>query len=154
MIHLKKDPEQIKALRRRMEKTAEEDPRMGDLYDVLLGIAGFAATADLDPDVEKILERGRLFGTRNLKTVRGRASACHENAARLWMCNRDKYSIVTGWAMSDDGIWRQHSWVIDRSDRVIETTLPRIAYYGADLDPVEAVMFALAEVRGKESVPS
>ena len=54
------------------------------------------------------------------------------------MCNA--YRLVTGYALSDDGLWRQHSWVMD--DQVIyETTVKRTQYYGFVLDPAEAVRF-------------
>jgi hypothetical protein len=39
-------------------------------------------------------------------------------------------AIVTGWALSEDGIWRQHSWGIDWKGRLVETTLPRTRYFG------------------------
>ena len=49
------------------------------------------------------------------------------------------YSVIcyendaTGYALSADGMWRQHSWLIHRkprSNRVVETTEPRILYFG------------------------
>lgn len=36
-------------------------------------------------------------------------------------------------ALSDDGMWRQHSWLVwhkARSNQIVETTVKRIVYYG------------------------
>ena len=66
----------------------------------------------------------------------GRTSACHENAAVLHELD-PKNRVVTGWALSADGIWRQHSWcvtVLEEYDVIVETTIPRVSYYGAELD--------------------
>jgi hypothetical protein len=38
-------------------------------------------------------------------------------------------SIATGYALSDDGLWRQHSWGILR-EGVLETTKVRVKYFG------------------------
>jgi hypothetical protein len=148
MLRLTKDPRQVAALTRRMAERVEDDPRMAELYDLLLSTAGFAVTDYEEPDLEKLLARGRLWGTEGLKQVRGEASSCHGNAARLWMCDRKKYAIATGWALSADGVWRQHSWALDPKGRVVETTVPRLAYFGFDLDPGEAALFALSNAAG------
>ena len=148
MTCLTKDPRQVAALERRMAARIAEEPRMGELYDLLLSIAGFAVTDPEEPDLEKLLARGELWGTAGLKQVKGEPISCHANAARLWMCDREKYAIVTGWAMSQDGVWRQHSWAVDRKGRIVETTVSRVAYFGVMLDPEEAALFALSNVAG------
>jgi hypothetical protein len=39
-------------------------------------------------------------------------SRCHENVARLWTDKRwGLVAIGTGYALSEDGLWRRHSWV-------------------------------------------
>lgn len=46
---------------------------------------------------------------------------------------KDITRICTGYALSEDGMWRQHSWIIwhkARSNQIIETTVPRILYFG------------------------
>ena len=48
---------------------------------------------------------------------------------------------MTGYALSDDGLWRQHSWLIAKPGRrwtVIETTCRRLLYYGVVLTEEEA----------------
>jgi hypothetical protein len=48
--------------------------------------------------------------------------------------------ITTGWALSDDGLWRQHSWIL-RGKTVIETTETRVRYFGVTLTDAEAEQF-------------
>lgn len=56
-------------------------------------------------------------------------SGCHENIVAI-IKKHPKYVAWTGLALSDDGIWRIHSWVTDEHMRIIETTTPRIKYFG------------------------
>ena len=67
-------------------------------------------------------------------------SRCHSNCAHIWNCKPKEYKIVTGWALSDDGIWRQHTWLL-RSKAIVETTSPREKYYGFVLTDEEANQF-------------
>ena len=70
--------------------------------------------------------------------VPGLPSRCHENAANLVISDPDNLVLETGYALSDDGLWRQHSWVVTRrKSAVIETTVQRYRYFGIPL-PVEA----------------
>ena len=74
--------------------------------------------------------------------MRGRPINCRSNSALLWAENKDHSVIVTGWAMSDDGVWRQHSWVRHLgTGKIYETTEKRLLYYGFDLMPDEAELF-------------
>lgn len=63
-----------------------------------------------------------------------RDSDCHNNTLRLWNKGRKIYKVVTGYGLSDDGIWRSHSWVIRNGDTLIETTIPRDIYVGVEYD--------------------
>ena len=40
--------------------------------------------------------------------------------------------VGTGYALSDDGLWRSHSWVLTKK-RIIETTVSRVKYLGLAL---------------------
>jgi len=79
--------------------------------------------------------------------VKMRDSRCHFNASNFWKNYTDKNGdesayICTGWAMSNDNIWRQHSWVCLRdSDSIIETTEDREIYYGFILNYEECNKF-------------
>ena len=51
--------------------------------------------------------------------------------------------IGTGYALSVDGLWRQHSWGVAR-DLIIESTEARVKYFGRLLRGADADMFAAA----------
>ena len=85
---------------------------------------------------------------------KGEPSQCHTNSAMLWEANksrtlegpyREELALATGYAMSEDGLWRQHSWCVLRTParvKVVETTVPRVAYYGFVMTHAEAERFA------------
>ena len=116
------------------------------LRDRLLTFGGDIACMDLyDPDVDKILERGEFLGGAHARRAPGERSHCHQNSAGYYLSNKGRVQIMTGYALSDDGCWRQHSWLVEpmlRSWRVWETTVKRIAYYGVILTPAECDAFA------------
>ncbi|GHP00741.1 hypothetical protein KSF_107880 [Reticulibacter mediterranei] len=101
-----------------------------------------------EPDLAQLLERGEVFEGR-AKLVRGEPGHCHSNAARLWNEQRAELSIATGYALSEDGLWRQHSWLVRTQPKgsqrqLIETTIRRIKYYGFLLTEEEAEAFSRA----------
>src|SRR5437763_1158929 len=55
-------------------------------------------------------------------------SACHNNAARLVKKNKQLCHMI-GFALSDDGCWRLHSWCAG-VEGIIETTVLRDFYFG------------------------
>ncbi len=57
-------------------------------------------------------------------------NGCHQNVASLWKSpKRGIIGVATGYALSEDGLWRQHSWGLLR-DGVLETTERRDKYFG------------------------
>jgi hypothetical protein len=88
----------------------------------------------LEPDgfIDHLLKNGKLLQPAAVVMKRMKASDCHGNAATLFRAG--KGVIATGYALDADGLWRQHSWVLDKKDRVIETTVRRVAYYGIVCD--------------------
>lgn len=116
------------------------------LVDKLLSIGGEqVCLPDYEEDFEKIMERGQIWtGKHSVKMMKGRPSQCHKNSCDLWVNNKDKSVIATGYALSDDGMWRQHSWLIHikpSSVNVIETTVKREAYFGFTMTYDECVEF-------------
>lgn len=80
----------------------------------------------------------------------GKPSQCHRNSCELWMNNRKQFqvNIATGYALSSDGLWRQHTWLIHRYQtrtqsrmRLIETTEKRLGYFGFEMTAEEAMAF-------------
>ncbi len=82
-----------------------------------------------------ILERGQTFDAKGLQCKRGEPSRCHDNVVVLAEKHKGKYQMVHGFGLSPDGLWRLHSWLIDKHNTVIETTVPRTQYYGIVLPP-------------------
>ncbi len=115
-------------------------PEYIKLEQRLLSMGGTMVVPRREPDQDKILSRGWLWAGDNIKIVSGVPSNCHSNVAEFWRSNPKRYSIATGWALSDDDLWRQHSWIFDRCT-VIETTTPREKYFGFVLTSLEARQF-------------
>ena len=143
----------------------EVQGRMLKLRDKLISYGGEEVCFfDIDSDLNKLMARGELIIIRDsapnnidealLKLVKGEASQCHKNSSIVWSSNREskkfdgKLYLVTGYALSEDGMWRQHSWCLlkqpDGTNTIIETTLKRVAYYGFEMDEEEALHFALS----------
>ena len=120
------------------------DPRMYLLRDRLLTFGGAEVCMPVqDEDISDILEHGQLWWGDRVQYMKGRPSRCHENASLLYAANKarnragDSYhmniTIATGYALSKDGLWRQHSWCLKRNTRsvtVVETTEKRLLYFG------------------------
>lgn len=105
-----------------------------------------ACMPNYEEDALKILNRGQLWLGDKYQIKQGRPSKCHANTCDLWLANKDTLTIAiaTGYALSKDGIWRQHSWLVlknPRSVKIIETTTKRIAYFGFVMTEDEALIF-------------
>lgn len=103
----------------------------------LLGVGGIEVVPPLDPElllVALITQSVVLLGQDAIFEA-GAPSRCHENVATLLERGRtDGGATVSegcyGYALSEDGLWRPHSWAVDSTGRVIETTVPRQCYVG------------------------
>ena len=118
------------------------------LREVLLALGGDSVCIPgIEEDAAKIIVRGGLFNTDGILMNVGAQNQCHRNSALCWEANKDLCDICTGYALSDDGIWRQHSWCLrSHSTRkikgeIVETTEPRIKYFGFILTTEEAEEF-------------
>lgn len=122
-----------------------KNPKLSELRDRLLAFCGDSVClAFEEPDIDIILERGQFWFGHNAKRMEGRDCKCHSNACNLYRQNRETTRICTGYALSKDGMWRQHSWLIfkkSRSNQIIETTEPRVLYYGVALTEEECSLF-------------
>ena len=133
------DEEWSKMLRKRTADCLEKNPEYKPLVEKLLSIGGdFVVIWMGEPDLDKLLSRGRLFENKVILHEM-QPNNCHANIARLWDRNK-RIKIVTGWALSDDGLWRQHSWGL-KIPRLIETTEKRIKYFGVILNEMESITF-------------
>ncbi|MDR3772306.1 MAG: hypothetical protein P4L26_03095 [Terracidiphilus sp.] len=124
-------PEQRKFLQGRLRKAVSDQPDLRRLKSLLLRLGGdfLVAPPKHDPDVPILLLSGFLMsGPVTMKSMK--ASMCHQYIAKIWKTRRfGIVGVATGYALSDDGLWRQHSWGILRSG-VLETTEERTKYFG------------------------
>lgn len=125
--------------------------QMLKLRDLLLSKGGCEACLPvMDEDLMNIIAYGQLWDNNTTRMMKGRPSQCHSNSAELWYNNKYSYKnghaviICTGYALSSDGFWRQHSWLVhakSRANVIIETTKPRVAYFGFGMTYAEAEQF-------------
>lgn len=98
-----------------------------------------------EEDLGSIMSRGQLWYGRDAIFMEGEPSQCHFNTSALFEANKDKVLIATGYALSKDGMWRQHSWGMyyyQEEVAVVETTEPRVAYFGFVMTEKESEKFA------------
>ena len=131
MLFARMTPEREELLNRRLSEAISQQPELERLKELLLNLGGefLVAPPKPDQDVPMLLGRGFLMsGPIMLKVME--SSSCHRNVASIWI--RKEFGIVsiaTGYALSDDGLWRQHTWGVLR-DGVLETTEERLKYFG------------------------
>lgn len=85
---------------------------------------------------------GNVVDSENPKLVSGEQSNCHGNSFCLWFKHSSKYMLMTGYALTEDGLWRRHSWVME-GDQLIETTMVRNKYFGVLLTIRAAKLFGV-----------
>jgi hypothetical protein len=59
----------------------------------------------------------------------GMPNRCHDNARQAASTDIEMVHM-SGLALSADGIWRVHSWLVDSHHIIIETTVRRTLYFG------------------------
>jgi hypothetical protein len=119
------------------------------LNEILLSYGGKRALLyGVEIDLEDIIERGQLWLGDHSKSVRGYNCQCHHNSASLWDKHKDNpkknIKVATGYALSDDGLWRQHSWCVlvrAKKNLILESTTERLAYFGFVLTDEESKIF-------------
>jgi hypothetical protein len=130
-------------LRRRFREAIEAQPELVQLTKQVLKLGGdfVVAPPSPDPDACELISHGFvLAGPIVVKT--GEFSQCHRNVATLW--KRRRYGIIgigTGYGLTADGLWRQHSWGILR-EGILETTVARSKYFGICLQGLRADEFS------------
>ena len=139
------DAENKDFLTNHLLEAVAKQPELEQLSALLLGLGGdfLVAPRKCDNDIPALLVQGfSTFGPIRLHVMN--RNSCHQNIAALWR-NREHgiVAIATGYALSEDGLWRQHSWGILR-DGMLETTKERLRYFGIVLQGGAADDFAAA----------
>jgi len=120
-------------------------PEVRKLCSYLLGIGGEKVAVLINEDLgfyKALVDIGKIIPFKRLRIQGGEERECHSNSASLWLRNQKKYKLVTGFGMSDDNIWRCHSWIITTDGNLIETTIAREIYFGIILNNRIAKKFA------------
>lgn len=134
-------------LDRRFREAAEQQPDLVALRELLLGFGGVQLVAPPGPDaaLPLVIDAGFVMAGPILRRTM-KTSGCHRNMAQAWASREHEIvGIGTGYSLSDDGLWRQHSWGI-RREGILETTVPRVKYFGVLLQREDADMFAVANL--------
>jgi len=139
------DTDQREFLTARLREAIEKQPELYHLKHLLLEFGGefLVAPRKPDADIPSLLERGFLmYGPIKMQIIK--SSSCHQNVSAVWTDRpRRIVGIATGYALSDDGLWRQHSWGLLR-DAILETTETRLKYFGILLQGKAADHFAIS----------
>jgi hypothetical protein len=136
-------PEQRKFLRLRLREAVSKQPDLKRLKTLLLRFGGdfLVAPQKPDSDIPFLLVSGFLMNGPIMLKI-SNENSCHQNVAAVWKTRRfGIVGIATGYALSEDGLWRQHSWGILR-DGVLETTEARVKYFGILVQGERADYFA------------
>ena len=144
------DEEQRSFLLHRFEEASARQPGLVSLRRMLLKLGGEEIVTRHEPDLDWLLAYGFLMSgqVQHQPTLE---SSCHENTANLWRSKSDEIvGIGTGYGLSDDGLWRQHSWMVCR-DRLIETTEIRLKYFGILMQAQLADAFADRSLSGPKT---
>ena len=122
-----------------------------ELVRRLLAIGGDGVALRYEEDLDQLLEKAVISKGSKSRMMKGRPCNCHRNAANLWYNNRNneqEVRIATGWALSRDGCWRQHSWAVQllvnwdvSGYQILETTVRRMVYYGFTLSKEQCETF-------------
>lgn len=129
------DSNRINSFNKRLEGLLIEYPNLKKLHNKILEFGGEAVVPLPEDQCDTFLSRGELFVPKKIILKEMGKSECHKNAI-LYCCkewNKNKFNILpaTGYGLSVDGLWRQHSWVIDiKKNNIIETTVIREKYFG------------------------
>lgn len=106
------------------------NPAVQTLKDKLAPMGGFGALIyEDDPDLNEIISDAKVWNLPVVQLAEPIANSCHETSAQYAKDNPEA-QFVTGYCLTDDGLWRSHSFVVENG-RIIETTTSlRSLYYG------------------------
>ena len=127
--------------------------KLEPLKKKLLLFGGWAVVLFYDePHLDEILDRGLLISGKSALKVMD-TNNCHGNAARLFLTKDVALTLMTGYALTNDGLWRQHSWIYDDiNKKVIETTVKRAGYFGFSLNDLESLKYCFENIHNQNTL--
>jgi hypothetical protein len=133
--HVVRDREAFERNENHLRYHSTQTPEWEILSHRLKAIGGTVVSAAFEEDIHLILRHGKTWVPlqKDIILRRGEAIRCHDNSV-LFQAAHPHLHVCTGYALSNDGIWRSHSWCFEqRTCSIIETTVKRVAYHGAIL---------------------
>ncbi len=125
-----------------------EKKRLVLLKNKLLEYGGLkVAIPSSEDDAYALLKRGihKVSNVKNTKKISGKRGASHANVSEWWIHNKERITIMTGYALSEKGVWVQHSWCYDNKLKImLETCQRKTNYFGIVLSFQESYEFYLA----------
>ena len=104
---------------------------------------------DTKAEIINLIKLGISFGATNEIRL-GERSQCHENSVDQYLKNEynENLNIVSGFALSEDGLWRSHSWIVKDNSFVIETTEKRLRYFGFVYKDTQDIQDFISLIKG------
>lgn len=133
--HVGHDREALELNESHLRYRSAKIPQWEILGRRLKAIGGAVVCATFEEDIQLILRHGKTWVPlqKDIILRRGEAIRCHDNSVLLQAAHPHLH-VCTGYALSNDGIWRSHSWCFEQQTcSIIETTVKRVAYHGAIL---------------------
>jgi hypothetical protein len=130
-------------LSRRVREFSKTQPELRELRRTLLKLGGeeLVPAAGDDPMTNFLIDFGMVFGGPVVLKPCGHQRP-ERSLGRIW--HRRLHGIVglgVGYALDDEGLWREHSFGVLR-EGVLETTSPKRKYFGLLLISQAADAFA------------
>lgn len=114
------------------------------LEKILLDLNGNSVKFGIDTkqELQQMIDNGRFKNTDGLKVYKTGMlpNQCHRNSVVLKL-KKKSYQIFTGYALTDENVWLQHTWCANSFTNIVETTQPFRRYYGYQLKGEELLTF-------------
>jgi len=101
-----------------------------------------------DEDIVLMSKKGKLWKHKATKLDGVPYNDCHRVTANVCQVNK-RFSAITGFALSKDGLWRPHSFMFDTVDKSIlePTPIIRVKYWGVLMSGKDAERFIKSNAR-------
>lgn len=112
-------------------------------YVLLFGGKEVCTTSNAE-EATKLLDRGQLWFGDRLGIRRSQYDDINQDVSDFWSFNEDKVRIAKGYVLTPEGIWKQHSWLIQNKrfyNKIIDNTDENYLYFGYILTTNECNQF-------------
>ena len=89
---------------------ARIDKRLFALRSKLLEFGGSEVCMPVfEPELNELLQYGQLWFGDRYRLIKGEPCHCHSNSSQYYLSHKDNTVLCTGYALSEDGMWRQRA---------------------------------------------